>query len=143
MYLLFFKNNILLVRIPVNLAPIFQLLDLTVNGTFKMFMHEMFSEWYCRQILHTLENGCEVKDAKVNVKLTIMKPLHAKGLFEFYYYINSSDGQKTTRNGWLRAGITDAVNPIQDGPFRGCSGTGMSGAKRPTCLNSVTQILQR
>ena len=35
--------------------------------------------------------------------------LHAKWLFEFYNYINSSDGQKITRNGWLRAGITDAI----------------------------------
>ena len=38
-----------------------------------------------------------------------MKPLHAKWLSEFYNYINSSDGQETTCNGWLRAGITDAI----------------------------------
>ena len=48
-------------------------------------------------------------DVKVNVKLTIIKPLHAKWLSEFYNYINSSDGQEITRNGWLRARITDAI----------------------------------
>ena len=37
-------------------------------------------------------------DAKVDVNLTIMKPLHAKWLSEFYNYINSSDGQEITRN---------------------------------------------
>ena len=48
-------------------------------------------------------------DVKVDVKLTIMKPLHAKWLSEFYNYINSSNGQEITRNSWLRAGITDAI----------------------------------
>ena len=69
----------------------------------------MFSEWYFRQIFKVLETGCAVMDVKVNVKLTIIKPLHAKWLSEFYNYINSSDGQEITRNGWLRARITDAI----------------------------------
>ena len=102
-------NNILLVRIPANMTHIFQPLDLTVNGTFKTFMCKKFSAWYIRQILDALENGCEVMDGKVDVKLIIMKPLHAKWLSEFYNYINSSDGQELTRNGWLRAGITDTI----------------------------------
>ena len=61
------------------------------------------------KILHTLENGCEVTDAKVNVKLTIMKPLCANWLSEFYNYINTSDGQEITPNCWLRVWITDAI----------------------------------
>ena len=66
-------NKILLDRAPANMTHIFQPLDLTVNGTFKTFMHKKFFEWYSRQILHTLENGCEVMDVKVDVKLAIMK----------------------------------------------------------------------
>ena len=65
--------------------------------------------WYSRQILHALENGCEVMNVKVDVKLTIMKTLYAKWLSEFYNYINSSDGQAITLNGWLKAGIRDAI----------------------------------
>ena len=53
-------NNILLVRVPANMTHIYQPLDLTVNGTFKTFMRKKFSERYSRQILHGLENGCEV-----------------------------------------------------------------------------------
>ena len=52
------------------MTHIFQPLDLTVNATFKTFVHKIFSEWYSRQILHALENGCEVMDVKVDVKLT-------------------------------------------------------------------------
>ena len=66
-------------------------------------------EWYSRQILHALENRCEVMDVKVDVKLTTMKLLHAKWLSEFYNYINSSDGQGITCNVWLRGGITGAI----------------------------------
>ena len=94
-------NNILLVRVPANMTLIFQPLDLTVNGTF-------MRKWYSRQILHALENGCEVMNAKVDIQLTIMKPLHANWLSEFYNYINSSDGQEITRNGGLRGETTDA-----------------------------------
>ena len=69
---------ILLVWVPANITHIFQLLDLTVNETFGTFMHKKFPEWCSRQILHAWENGCEPTDAKVNVKLTNMKPLNAK-----------------------------------------------------------------
>ena len=72
-------------------------------------MRKKFPEWCSRQILHALENGCEPTDAKVNFKLTNMKPLNAKQLSEFYNNINCSDGHETTRNGCLRAGITDAI----------------------------------
>ena len=91
------------------MTHIFQPLDLTVNGTLKTFMRKEFSAWYSRQILHALKEGCEIMDAKVGVKLTIMELLHVKWLSEFYNYISFSDGQEITRNGWLRAGITDAI----------------------------------
>ena len=48
-------------------------------------------------------------DVIVDVKLTIIIPLHSEWLSEFYNYINSGFGQEITRNGWLRAGITDAI----------------------------------
>ena len=54
------------------MTHIFQPLDLTVNGTLKTFMRKEFSAWYSRQILHALKEGCEIMDAKVGVKLTIM-----------------------------------------------------------------------
>ena len=54
-------------------------------------------------------NGCETMDAKVDVKLTIMKPLHAKWFSKFYNFINSSEGQEITGNGSLRAGIIHAI----------------------------------
>ena len=63
------KDNILLVRVPANMTHNFQLRALTVDGTFKTFMRKKYSEWCSRQILRPFENGCEIMDAKVDVKL--------------------------------------------------------------------------
>ena len=68
-------NNILLVRVPANMTHIFQLLDLTVNGTFKLFTRKKFSKWCNRQILHALENGCEIMDAKTDAKLKLVSAI--------------------------------------------------------------------
>ena len=64
------KDNILLVRVPANMTHNFQFRDLTVDGTFKTFMRKKYSESCSRQILRPFENGCEIMDAKVDVKLT-------------------------------------------------------------------------
>lgn len=120
------ENNILLVRVPANMTHLFQPLDLTVNGNFKSFMRKRFSEWYSKQILQQLEKGSDVGGVKVDVKLSVIKPLHAKWLSEFYNYINSPDGQEVIRNAWIRAGILDAIKmgsaqlPSLD-PFRDIS----------------------
>ena len=89
-------KDILLVLAPANMKHI------SSSLIWRWMEHSkpLWAKSFPRQILHVLENGCEVMDAKVDVNLTIMKPLHAKWLSEFYNYINSSDGQEITRNGW-------------------------------------------
>ena len=139
-------NNILLVRVPANMTHHFQPLDVTVIGTFHALMRKRFSEWYSNQIFQCLENGSEVGDVKVDVKPIVIKPLHAKWLSEFYNYINSSDGQEITRNGWLRAGIADAVKmgstqlPSLD-PFQDISSTTNIGLEDASKVDIVIQTL--
>ena len=43
------------------------------------------------------------------MKLTIIKPLHTGWLIEFYNRMSTLEGQEVMRNGWLRAGIADAI----------------------------------
>lgn len=103
------ENSILLVRVPANMTHLYQPLDLTVNGHFKTFMRSKFSQWYSKQILLQLEGGADVQSVKVDVKLTIVKPLHAIWLIEYYNKMSSPEGQEVVQNGWLRSGITDAI----------------------------------
>ena len=82
-------NNIFLARVPANMTHIFQPLDLTVNGHFKQYMKEKFSTWYSEQISLALENGEKLENINISFKITVLKPLHAKWLVEFYNHIIS------------------------------------------------------
>ena len=42
------KNNIHLLVVPSNMTHIFQPLDLTVNNNCKLFMRNLFTEWYSK-----------------------------------------------------------------------------------------------
>ena len=85
------RNIIFLVRVPVNMTHIFQPLDLTVNGHFKQYMKEKFSIWYSEQISLTLENAEKLENINISFKITVLKPLHAKWLVEFYDHITSGE----------------------------------------------------
>ena len=96
------ENNILIIRVSLNTAHIYQLFEL------KSFMRKQFCK-QSKQILQCLENGSELGSIKVSVKLiklTVMKPLQLRWLSEFYNYVYSSDGQEI--NGSLRSGIAVA-----------------------------------
>ena len=44
------KNNIFLMKVPANMANLFQPLDLTVNGYAKSYLKQQFTEWFAKQI---------------------------------------------------------------------------------------------
>ena len=46
-------------------------------------LRKKFSKWYSRQILHALENRCEVVDVKVDAKGTLMQIWKSTGIFVF------------------------------------------------------------
>ena len=102
-------NNIFLVRVPANMTHIFQPLDLTVNGHFKQCMKEKFSTWYSEQISLALENGEKLENINISFKITVLEPLHAKWLVEFYNHITSGEKREIITRGFERAGITHAL----------------------------------
>ena len=86
-----------------------QPLDLTVNGHCKSFMKGMFAECYRKQVEEALSHGKKVEDIEIKFYLTVIKPLHAKWLMEFYNHITSEEGSELIINDWKRSGIYDAV----------------------------------
>ena len=102
-------NNIFLVRVPANMTHIFQPLDLTVNGHFKQYMKEKFSTWHSEQLSLALENGEKLENINISFKITVLKPLHAKWLVEFYNHITSGEKREIITRGFERAGITYAL----------------------------------
>ena len=103
------ENHIKLTKVPANMTNLFQPLDLTVNGSAKAFMKRKFTEWYSSQISKQLDEGKPIEDINVEMKLSVLKPLHAEWINELYNYLTSADGREIISNGWKSACITEAL----------------------------------
>ena len=74
------ENHILLEKVPVNLTYLFQPLDVqgVPNSYVKRFMKKKFTLWYSDLVIRALDEGKDIKDVEIRLKLSIAKPLHAK-----------------------------------------------------------------
>ena len=96
---IFEESNILVTNVPPNMTKFYQPLDLTFNESAKRQ----------NQITEQLESGKALEDVDVKLRLSILKPLHAGWVVDFYNYMTSADGKKLIENGWVASGIADAV----------------------------------
>ena len=103
------ENFIKVVKVPANMTNLFQPLDLTVNRSAKAFMKRKFTEWYSSSISKQLDEGKAIDDIDVDLKLSILKPLHAHWIKELYDYMTSENGREIISNGWKAAFITEAI----------------------------------
>ena len=74
-------NNMQLVKVPPNLSHIHQPCDVTMNWSAKQFVKIKFVD-HARQIVTEMNKGTDVKEIDVQMKLSVMKPLHASWLVE-------------------------------------------------------------
>ena len=50
-----------------------------------------------------------LENVQVKLNLTILKPIHAGWLVEFYNHMTTDKGCNIIKNGWKATGITDAI----------------------------------
>ena len=105
----FKDSKIEVVCVPANMTYLLQPLDLTVNGYTKKVTSRMFSEWYSSQIMKQLDDGKELHDINIDLKLSKLKPLHAEWLVELYNQMSTAEGQKIIHSAWKASGITEAM----------------------------------
>ncbi len=88
-----------------------QPLDLTGNNKFKGGLKNEFTDWYASIITDGLKKNLDVKDIKVDLTLTNLKPLHAR------WVIHAFDKMKEDTEclvaGWEKAGIKAAVAAVR------------------------------
>ena len=106
------RNNCELVIVPHNLTNKFQPLDLTINQKAKKFISNKFNAWYAEKVSKQLMNGRAAGDVKVSLKLSDLKPLHAKWIVDMYGYLKLQN--ESIVKGFEKAGILEAVEMAQE-----------------------------
>ena len=71
------ENNCVITNVPNNFTDQFQPLDLNVNGQAKQFLNKRFECWYAQQISYQLEDGTNVYNVQVPLKLSVIRRIHA------------------------------------------------------------------
>ena len=102
--------NIELVPVPANLNHLFQPLDLTVNRAAKKFIKKEFITYYSSIIQQQLESGKKLEDINIDMRLTIVKPLHAQWLVNTYNFFTGPEGRKIILKGWKKAGVSGLLD---------------------------------
>ena len=115
------ENNRIIVQVPNNMTDQFQLLDLTVAQA-RQFTKGKLKYWYDEQISKELDDGRNVCDIQVPLKLLVIKRIHAKWLLGLYGHLQNSPD--SIIEDFKMAGIKDALKmelPLED-PFTDLNG---------------------
>jgi len=102
------ESNGKMVPVPNNWTNYFQPLDLTVNKSSKDFLRQEAQSWYSKEISKQMEAGKRPDEIKVDVRISIMKPLHAKWIVKYYDYARNKP--ELIINGWKESGILDKLS---------------------------------
>ena len=102
------------VAVPANMTHFFQPLDLTVNRSAKQFMQKQFVMYYSETafVKDKLESGERVEDMEVDLRLTAIKPLHARWLVSIYNLFTSSKGTQVINKLAGISGLLDGTTTV-------------------------------
>ena len=102
------------VDIPKNLTHLLSPLDLTVNKKLKDFEREACASYVSRSLADHIQHNPEVGDFKLDIRLSVLKPLHAKTLTASYEFFKTVEGKKLIASGWRASGLTEAVRRCKE-----------------------------
>ena len=101
------KNYCKIVIIPHNLTNKFQPLDISVSKATKSFISDKYNFWLTNEVPQQFRAGKTAGNVKVCLKLSVIKPLHAKWIVDLYNTLK--DDKEMAINGFRSAGITEAI----------------------------------
>ena len=84
----------------------------------RQLIRQFYSKYYADEVKIQLNNGILPINVKVDVKLSTLKPMHAKWLLELYDKMQSKSNMII--KGFQRAGIYDAISMdylLKEDPF--------------------------
>ena len=74
------SNNIHQIFVPASCTGELQPLDVGINEQFKALLKQEFSRWYANEVQQAMRQGVVISDIKVDLRASLMKPLHANWL---------------------------------------------------------------
>ena len=77
------------VFVPASCTGELQPLDLSVNDEFKALMKDNFSRWYADEIKSALDKGESLDTVKIDLKASLIKPLHGNCMVDHNYYYST------------------------------------------------------
>ena len=66
--------------------------------------------WYSNEVKQQIELGCDSTDVNVDLRLTVLKPLHAVWLVDLYNHLTCPVCVRLIAKGWEKAGISDLLD---------------------------------
>ena len=110
--------NIKDVKVPKNMKHLLQPLDLTTNGVVKKMEQREFSNYFTNCITKALlaDPKRDAITIKVDLKLSTLKPIHAKTISKLYEHLKSDKGKQVIFNGFRAPGIMEAVKKMRENP---------------------------
>ncbi len=64
-------------------------MDLSVNNLVKDHLKRLFQTWYAHQVENQIRQNPSKSISPIDLRLSIIKPIHAQWLIEAYDYIKS------------------------------------------------------
>ena len=102
------ESNGKMVPVPNNWTNYFQPLDLTANKSSKDFLRQEAQSWYSQEIVKQMEAGKCPDEIKLDVRISVVKPLPAKWIVKYYDYARNSP--YLIINGWKESGIINKLS---------------------------------
>ena len=94
-----------MVPVPSNMTNEFQPLDLAVNRSCKAYLRKQTNTWFSDQVQSQIQNGVTPEKVQVDLRISILKPLHAKWVT--YFYDCMQNRRDIVLKGWKRSDIVD------------------------------------
>ena len=80
------------VSVPAKMTSFSQPLDLTINGQAKKFCKEKFTTWSLGEVQRQLDSKTSFEDIEVDLRMSVIKPIHAAWLVALYDYLTGAEG---------------------------------------------------
>ena len=84
------EEHIKVVFVPAGCTGMLRPLDVSINDGFKRHLKEKFEEWYAEEIAASLGDSEAVISVKVDLRTSVIEPLHFKWLVSALSWMKES-----------------------------------------------------